>query len=431
MSPSLQIKKASDLDDVPMPPSPFMFATGIECSYPTIKNGKHRVDELALTKHYERWREDLHLTHELGIKLLRYGIPYHLINTASGRYDWSFTDEVLPALRELEIEPILDLCHFGMPDWLGNSFQNPDFPKAFAAYARAFAKRYPWVRLYTPVNEIFVCAKFSAREGLWNEQAKSDRAFVVATKHLVKASLLAMREIMEVQPHAIFIQSESSEYTHSVCHCQHTKERVSWENQVRFLALDLLYCHEVRADIHTWLLDNGMTKREYTWFMDHGLHSRCVMGNDYYAPNERILQHDGTVEHTGEVFGWYVVTRKYYERYHKPMMHTETNNRGAENAGRGGDPERAVAWLWKQWQNLQEMRSEGVPILGFTWYSLIDQVDWDTNLSEANGRVNPLGLYDLDRKIRPVGRAYKELIREFGVMPAVPDGEFISVLQTC
>ena len=55
----------------------------------------------------------------------------------------------------------------------------------------------------------------------------------------------------------------------------------------------------------------------------------------------------------------------------------------------------------------------GVPMLGFTWYSLIDQVDWDSALRENNGNVNPLGLYDLDRNIRPVGRAYKKLIADW------------------
>ena len=34
-------------------------------------------------------------------------------------------------------------------------------------------------------------------------------------------------------------------------------------------------------------------------------------------------------------------------------------------------------------------------------------------MSEPNGRVNPRGLYDLDRRIRPVGKAYQELIREW------------------
>lgn len=394
----------------------FMMATGIECSYPTIRNGSYRVDELAATKHYERWREDLQLTRELGIRALRYGIPYHLINTGPDRYDWSFPDEVLPAMRQLEIEPILDLCHFGMPDWLGNSFQNPEFPEAFAAYARAFAERYPWVKFYTPVNEIFICAKFSALHGWWNEQASSERTFITATKHMVKASLLAMREILAIQPQAIFIQSESSERTHSVCGCQETLERVAWENEVRFLALDLLYCHEPQANIYNWLLEHGMSEKEFRWFMHHGLHTRCVMGNDYYVTNERILQHDGSVMQVGEVFGWYLVTREYYDRYHKPVMHTETNRKEEDDA---------VGWLWKQWQNLLRMRAEGVPVIGFTWYSLTHQVDWDTTLREPNGHINALGLYDLDRKIRPVGEAYRNLIEEFNWLPIIPNADFM------
>ena len=64
-------------------------------------------------------------------------------------------------LKERDIVPIVDLCHFGVPDWIGD-FQNPDFPELFAEYARAFARRFPWVQFYTPVNEMFICAMFSA-----------------------------------------------------------------------------------------------------------------------------------------------------------------------------------------------------------------------------------------------------------------------------
>jgi hypothetical protein len=67
----------------------------------------------------------------------------------------------------------------------------------------------------------------------------------------------------------------------------------------------------------------------------------------------------------------------------------------------------------KEWTNVMRIRVSGVPILGFTWYSLTDQVDWDCALRENRGTVNPLGLYDLDRNIRPVGRAYKKLIADW------------------
>ena len=40
-------------------------------------------------------------------------------------------------------------------------------------------------------------------------------------------------------------------------------------------------------------------------------------------------------------------------------------------------------------------------------------------MREANRTVNPLGLYDLDRNIRPVGRAFKKLIADWrDVLPS-------------
>jgi beta-glucosidase/6-phospho-beta-glucosidase/beta-galactosidase len=98
-----------------------------------------------------------------------------------------------------------------------------------------------------------------------------------------------------------------------------------------------------------------------------------------------------------------VITRQYFDRYHLPVMHTETNI----------DEPNAAQWLRKEWANVHRLRQDGVPIIGFTWYSLTDQVDWDTGLREANGRVNPLGLADLDRNLRPVGKVYQELVRQW------------------
>jgi hypothetical protein len=79
-----------------------------------------------------------------------------------------------------------------------------------------------------------------------------------------------------------------------------------------------------------------------------------------------------------------------------------------------------VDWLWKEWANVLRLRNVGIPMLGFTWYSITDQVDWDTALREDNGNVNPLGLFDLDRNIRPSGECYKQLIADWStVLPAM------------
>ena len=196
--------------------SRFMFSTGIENSYPTIQlpdGTQKRVDEMEKCGHYQHWQEDFRCVKELGIEHLRYGPPYYRTHTGPDRYDWSFTDETFNGLKHAGINPIVDLCHFGVPDWIGN-FQNPDWPPLFAAYAKAFAQRFPWVRYYTPVNEIFITATFSAQYGWWNERLTSDRAFVTALHNLCKANVLAMHAVLDIRPKALFIQSEASEFNH-------------------------------------------------------------------------------------------------------------------------------------------------------------------------------------------------------------------------
>jgi beta-glucosidase/6-phospho-beta-glucosidase/beta-galactosidase len=383
----------------------FMFATGIENSYPVVQlpdGSRRRIDEMEKTGHYRFWRDDFRLVKELGIDVLRYGVPLYRTHLAPGRYDWSFAHDALGEIRQLGLTPVIDLCHFGVPDWLGN-FQNPEFPRFFSEYAKAFALQFPWIKLYNPINEMYVAARFSARLGIWNERLCSERAFVTATKHLARANILAAEAILSVTPRARFIQSESSEYFHPA---DPDAEIVARHlNQLRFLPLDLNYGVDVSASMLIYLMENGMTLKEYNFFRDRNIKSVSVMGNDYYATNEHTVYADGRTEQC-EIFGYYVITKQYYDRYRLPVMHTETNNRNGKNTDYD-----APVWLRRQWSNLIRLKEDGVPIIGFTWYSLVDQMDWDTLLTEENGTINHYGLFDLERRIRPAGDAYRDLIK--------------------
>jgi beta-glucosidase/6-phospho-beta-glucosidase/beta-galactosidase len=99
-------------------------------------------------------------------------------------------------------------------------------------------------------------------------------------------------------------------------------------------------------------------------------------------------------------------------------MHTETNV---------PDPADAPLWLWKQWTNVLRMRRDGIPVLGFTWYSLTDQLDWDTQLAQKLGHVMQCGLFDMDRKPRPVAATYRQIIEEFGDITALAHGEMFEL----
>jgi beta-glucosidase/6-phospho-beta-glucosidase/beta-galactosidase len=379
----------------------FMFATGIENSDPTIGHGAIRRDQMEECGHYRHWQTDFALVRQLGIGYLRYGVPLHRTFLGEGRYDWSFADEAFGELRRLQLVPVADLCHFGVPDWIGN-FQNRDFAPLFARYAADFAARYPWIRHYTPVNEMYVCAKFSGLYGWWNEQLQSDRAFVTALKHLVKANVLAMQAILRVRPDAVFIQSESSEYFHASS--PEAVRSADVRNARRFISLDLNYGRELDPLMRDYVLDNGMTPDEYRFFLEQDLRPHCIMGSDYYRCNEHHIDPGGSTHPADELLGFGMIVREYCQRYGLPLMHTETN------CDQGPLGTEAVDWLHKEWALVRSLHRGGIEVLGFTWYSLTDQVDWDIELREQRGQVNPRGLFDLERRIRPVGEAYRQLI---------------------
>jgi len=380
---------------------PFMFASGIENSAPTIGHGRIRRDQMEECGHYRHWRTDFGLAQQLGIRTLRYGLPLHRCWLGPGRYEWSFADQAFGELRRLGIAPIADLCHFGVPDWIGN-FQNPDFPALFAQYASAFAQRYPWIRMYTPINEMYVCGRFSALYGLWNEQQRGDYAYVAAIKHLVKANVLAMHAILRLRRDALFIQSESSECFHASA--PEAVRIAETRNLRRFLSLDLNYGKPLEPELRAYVLDNGMNEEDCLFFERHAVRGHCILGSDYYRSNEHHVDADGSMRPAEELFGFAVIAREYAERYRLPLMHTETNR----DQGPCGDE--ACVWLQRQWGLLRGLMRAKLEVVGFTWYSLTDQVDWDIELREQRGRVNPRGLFDLERNIRPVGRAYGQLI---------------------
>jgi hypothetical protein len=214
-----------------------------------------------------------------------------------------------------------------------------------------------------------------------------------------------MDTVTAVRPDAVFMQSETAQYTHARTRAD--EERAAFCNDLRFVALDLHYAHQIPGNVLCYLLDNGFTVEDYRWFMHQKCGERAILGIDYYKANEALVEGE-ELKPAGETFGWYVVARHYYDRYLRPLMQSETNTADAEDAPN---------WLWKQWHNVARMRDDGIPIIGFTWYGLTDFVDWEGWLQKKDGEVVPCGLYDLNRRPRPVCAEFKKLVREFAHLP--------------
>jgi hypothetical protein len=214
--------------------------------------------------------------------------------------------------------------------------------------------------------------------------------------------------ILKRRPDAIFINSESSEFYQPCCPDPYVQQAADAANERRFLPLDLIYAHPLSDGMYELLCSQGIRADDIRRLERRKVPERSILGVDYYEWNERLIDRKGDPLALGELFGWYVIANQYWERYRRPMMHTETNKPDADGAPR---------WLWRQWHNVQLLRRAGVPLVGFTWYSLTDQIDWSIAMSDALGIVYPVGLFDLNREARTVGIAYKQLIELYRNQP--------------
>jgi len=373
----------------------FIVASGIECSAPVVADGV-RQDELRKTGHTDRVEEDLALVASYGIRYLRYGIPFHEVAADPARFDWTWTDRAMAALRSNGLEPIIDLLHFGVPDDLWG-FGDPRLPGRFAAFADAFAERYDWVRYYTPVNEPLISARFSAQLGWWNERRTDDASFVAAIVHAARCAVLGMQVIRVRRPDAIFIQSDTCEGYESAV--PEAAERARFLNELRFVSWDLTYGRRPGELVCAWLATNGVGEKDLAWFAANGSSENCIVGHDFYAGNEWLIDADGAARLREEPRGYAAQARVYHAHFGLPFMLSETNMGGPDAEG----------WLATMWNEAVALREAGLPIRGVCWYGFIDHVDWDTALREVNDRPNACGLVDLARRPHPVGERYRDL----------------------
>lgn len=89
-----------------------------------------------------------------GVSIVRYTVRWDQVEKTRGVHDWTVPDRVLNALHDAKLPALVTL--YGTPRWANRGFGPnvaPTSGSSFAAFARAVASRYPWVRDYLIWNE--------------------------------------------------------------------------------------------------------------------------------------------------------------------------------------------------------------------------------------------------------------------------------------
>jgi len=397
------------------------FGLGIEDTFvPQSGPGERAIDEYELTEHYTRWRDDLDLVNRVGAEFLRWGVPWHRVNPAPGTWDFEWTDRVLGRMTELGIRPVVDLLHYGTPLWLEDEFANPDFAARFGEFASRTAQRYSdIVTDYTPVNEPMIHAQFTGEYAYWPPYLEGQSGLNRIVVALAEASQLAQAGIRDAVGAAANIVHVDAgfRYVGDVTAMEHAPhvERLLVE---RFLFEDLMHGLVVDGHpLHQGLLKSGIELRRLDRIAAHPAPPQ-IMGVNYY-PRHSTEVFEAGVSHRGGfadprptrddgVAGLREVLTAYAERYGHPVLLSETCVTGSETE--------RITWLNDSLDEIEDLRSGGISIVGYTWWPLFDMIEWTWRHTSAPPLAHRLamGLYDLvetegglQRRRNSVAKAYR------------------------
>lgn len=331
--------------------------TGFEPSRIITRNPNDSVkDVLMTTEHVNRYKEDLKLVKDLGITTVRVAVPWHRIEMVEGYYDWKWMDDYMAIVKELGLDPIMDLLHHtSFPTWLDQGFLSPKFTDKFIKFCRAVITRYPEAEKWTIINEPMVTALFCTN-GTWFPFIDDSNLFETVIDRMGYCIHTIARELNLLGKKHIYV--DACEVHRGTC--ESSNRHADFKNNWRFTLLDKL--EEWDTPIH-------------------------ILGLDYYAHCEFEWCQDGRKE-TEDPVGFAAIAETYYERYKIPIMLSETNIRGFIT-----DRQSWFVHMYKQCQILESK----IPFEGMCWYPFIDSTDWDTLITKANGNIDPVGIIWLDK----------------------------------
>ena len=354
---------------------------GIEdtCVYPS-DGSRPPLDEHELTDHTRNWEADLQLAADLGATTLRYGASWPLAHPAPGRYDWRHLDPVIERAPELGLQLILDLVHYGTPPWLEHAFADPAYAGAIEEFTAALLTRYRGgLPGLTPLNEPLTTASFCGRRGVWPPYLTGWNGWTRVALPMAVGIARATAVARELAPEVTIVHVEAS--TLVTAAAPEVEGHARLLTELGWLPTDLALGQVTsQHPMHAWLLQQGARPADLEWLTEHGA-APDLIGVNYYpnlTPRRVVTGPDGPtqVAHDRWDEGLAAALRGFADRYRLPLALTETSIEG--------DDDTRTRWLADSRAVSRRLRAEGVDLRGYTWWPLLDFVDWSWAAGGAN-----------------------------------------------
>ncbi len=374
--------------------------------------------------HWNRFDEDFKLAQSLGHNAHRFSIEWSRIEPEEGQWDNAALDhyaQVIRSLKEKGMEPIVTLNHFTLPLWLARQggWASGNTPELFARYVKKVSETLgAQVHFWMTLNEPAVYTYKGYLTGEWPPGEKSPQKAFKVFKNLLLGHVLAYANIKEVYKQKGWkepmIGIAQSVLIFRACSDGSLRDRMAarfrhWMFNhlfVQALINGKAYCvglfsiHLPQARTLDFIGINYYTR---DFVRHHGFGFPGILGQACTATAQQN-------RHTGKdnFLSWEIYPKglytflKDFARYKVPLL-------VSENGIATNDDTERVDFIVEHVKAMAQAMKEGVPVIGYLYWSLLDNYEW------AEGFVPRFGLIHVnyvtqERKIRRSAIKLKEII---------------------
>lgn len=353
-------------------------------------------------RQYELFRQDFDLAGSLGHNAHRFSVEWARIEPAEGRYSDIEIDhyrQVVSALRERDLEPIVTLHHFTNPAWFlkKGGWANAASADIFLGYARRVIEALAGqVRFWVTINEPTIYTYFSYLEGTWPPQVRSVYKAWKVMRNMRRAHIKVYRFL-----HSYYKDKGLAPPLAGAANNMQFYQPSPDTARNRFCAY-----------LRDRLFNLGFTKKLFRAdaldYIGLNYYSRCLVDARRWSLKSMLTDNgfDGSGTVKKNSLGWDIYPQGLYrvlmglKRFAVPVLILE-------NGICTHDDELRWEFIREHLQQAARAMQEGVRLLGYIYWSLTDNFEWDKGFEPRFGLIE----VDYDTSKRTVRASSRSFCR--------------------
>lgn len=339
-------------------------------------------------RHYELYKEDFNLVSNLGHNAHRLSLEWSRIEPEKGNFSQEALEhykEVILSLKERNIEPVVTLHHFTNPIWFAKSggWLNKDSLQYFCRYVeKTVSFLCDKINYWVTINEPMVYVYHAYILGVWPPQEKSFLKARVVKNNFINSHINSYRLIRD-----IYKSKDLPAPFISIAKNLQAFEPIENSLKNKFA----VYLHN---KVFNFDFLEKLKKAHALDFIGVNYYTRNVVGK---IPFNKQVNNANVFKKNS--LGWDI----YPVGLYKLLLQLKKFNSPVfilENGICTNDDTQRWEFIREHLKSMHMAMQAGVDVIGYIYWSLIDNFEWDKGFSHR------FGLIEVDYN------TYKRIIRE-------------------